>query len=76
MKWMKEHDVVRLKVDSMVEVLGRNRKQLCPAGSLGTIVLVYTKDGAPVAYEVEFALAGELEFGLATIDADGVEPHP
>lgn len=65
-----ENDVIRLREPITAEVIGERRSLVIPAGTAGAVVLVHGSPSKPQAYEVEFYVASEDCYALATIEAE------
>ena len=64
-----EHSLVTTVGGVRAQVIGENREMLLPAGTLGTVVLIYSAGGTVEAFEVEFFL-GSHSYALATVSVD------
>lgn len=67
-----ENDVVSLKQTIDAKIVGDNRSLMIPAGTIGTIVLVYGAIQKPEAYEVEFYIQDYDSYALATIKSEQI----
>jgi hypothetical protein len=65
----KELDLVKTTEAVDVWVADDSSRSQVPAGMVGAVVMVYGAPNAPVAYELEFHLAGRSSFALATVEA-------
>ena len=66
-----EIEVVELTRAVSAQVLGGDHEQVTlPAGTKGTVVLVYRPLNSVQAYEVEFYLQSQEKWALATVASD------
>lgn len=67
-----ENDVVRVLSPFESDVIGERRSVVVPGGSVGTVVLVLGAPTCPCAYEIEFFIAEQNCYALATVDASAL----
>lgn len=70
---LREGDIVRCLESVEADVIGERCKVEIPARSTGAVVTVYEGSEGTEAYEIEFYVADQDSYALATISADKVE---
>lgn len=68
----RENDIIRLRQTVEADVIGQRKKITIPAHSEGVVVFVHGDPDQPTAYEVEFYVASQNVYALATLEPNEV----